>query len=38
MIDVFKLIGALGILLISIGIISKKRKTQDIYYIGGGYV
>jgi hypothetical protein len=33
---IFKTIGALGILLISIGIISKKRKTQDIFYILGG--
>jgi hypothetical protein len=32
----FKLIGALGIVLISIGILAKKRKVQDIYYILGG--
>ena len=36
MIDIFKIIGALGIILISIGIITKKRKTQDIFYILGG--
>jgi len=36
MTDIFKIIGALGILLISIGIVTKKRKTQDIYYIFGG--
>ena len=36
MIDVFKIIGALGIVLISIGIVAKKRKIQDIYYILGG--
>lgn len=36
MIDIFKLIGALGIILISIGIINKQRKIQDIYYILGG--
>jgi len=36
MINIFKLIGALGIILISIGIINKQRKTQDIYYILGG--
>ena len=34
--DIFKLIGALGVVLISIGIITKKRKVQDIYYIFGG--
>jgi len=32
----FKLIGALGIILISIGIIIKKRETEDIFYILGG--
>jgi len=36
MTDIFKIIGALGILLISVGIVTKKRKTQDIYYIFGG--
>jgi len=36
MIDIFKIIGALGIILISIGIITKKRKTQDVFYILGG--
>jgi hypothetical protein len=34
--DIFKIIGALGLILISIGIAIKKRKTQDIYYILGG--
>ena len=34
--DVFKIIGALGIILIAIGIVIKKRKTQDIFYILGG--
>ena len=33
---IFKLIGALGIILISIGIILKKRKNEDILYIAGG--
>ncbi len=32
----FKIIGALGILLIAIGIIVKKRESQDIFYICGG--
>ena len=36
MIEPFKIIGALGIILIAIGILNKKRKTQDIYYILGG--
>ncbi len=34
--DIFKIIGALGIILISIGIINKKRKVQDLFYILGG--
>ena len=34
--DTFKFIGALGIVLISIGILIKKRKTQNICYILGG--
>ncbi len=32
----FKLIGATGLILISIGIVNKNRKTQDILYIIGG--
>jgi len=37
MIDLFfKLIGAFGIIFISIGILVKKRKTEDIYYVFGG--
>ncbi|MBW2963505.1 hypothetical protein KY306_01890 [Candidatus Woesearchaeota archaeon] len=36
MVSIFKLIGALGIILIAIGIIIKKRKIQDIFYIFGG--
>ncbi len=36
MIDIFKIIGALGIILISIGILNRKRKSQDIYFILGG--
>ncbi len=37
MIDLFfKLVGAFGIILISIGILTKKRKIEDIYYIFGG--
>ncbi len=34
--SLFKIIGAVGLLLISSGIITKKRKTQDIFYILGG--
>lgn len=33
---VFKLIGILGVLLISLGIVYKKRKMQDELYIFGG--
>ncbi|MFH1849621.1 MAG: hypothetical protein ABH879_05530 [archaeon] len=36
MIAIFKIIGGLGIILISTGIITKKRKTEDIFYILGG--
>lgn len=32
----FKLIGAVGLVLISIGIITKKRLSQDVLYIVGG--
>ncbi|MFH1749567.1 MAG: hypothetical protein ABH837_01570 [bacterium] len=32
----FKIIGAIGLVLIIIGIITKNRKTQDIFYIMGG--
>ena len=31
-----KLVGALGLVLISTGIITKRRKTQDLLYILGG--
>lgn len=34
--DVFKIIGALGIILISIAILVKKRTTRNILYICGG--
>jgi len=34
--DIFKIIGAVGLLLISIGIITKKRRIQDLLYIVGG--
>jgi lipid-A-disaccharide synthase-like uncharacterized protein len=32
----FKIVGALGLILISIGIIAKPRKRQDFLYIVGG--
>lgn len=35
-IDVFIILGAIGLILISIGVITKKRKKQDIFYITGG--
>ena len=34
--SIFKIIGAVGLLLISIGIINKNRRTQDVMYIVGG--
>ena len=36
MISIFKLIGILGLALISIGIVTKKRARQDLFYIVGG--
>lgn len=34
--DIFKLIGIIGLLAISLGIILKSRRQQDILYILGG--
>ena len=34
--ELMKLIGALGLILISIGIVTKERRSQDLYYIAGG--
>lgn len=34
--DIFKIIGAGGLLLISAGILEKKRRTQNVLYIIGG--
>lgn len=34
---IFKILGAAGIVLISIGILLKNRKTKDILYIIGGF-
>lgn len=34
--NLVKIIGALGIILISVGIIKRKRKTQVLYFIAGG--
>lgn len=34
--DIFKIIGATGLLLIAIGIVIRRRRTQDILYICGG--
>ena len=36
MINLFEFIGALGLILISIGILIKKRLIQDIFYVIGG--
>ena len=36
MINLFEFIGALGLILISIGILIKKRLIQDIFYVVGG--
>ena len=34
--SIYKIIGALGLILISIGIVTKNRKNQDIFYVLGG--
>lgn len=34
--DIFRIMGALGLALISIGILTKKRERQDVFYIFGG--
>lgn len=36
MLDVFKIIGALGMLCICAGILRRRRKYQDEFYIAGG--
>jgi lipid-A-disaccharide synthase-like uncharacterized protein len=36
MINIFRTIAALGVILLSIGIISKKRVKQNLFYIFGG--
>ena len=32
----FKLIGAVGLILIALGVITKQRKSQDKHYLAGG--
>ena len=32
----FKLIGAVGLILIALGVITQQRRTQDKYYLVGG--
>jgi hypothetical protein len=34
--DIFKVIGTFGLLLITVGIITKERRRQDVFYIIGG--
>lgn len=34
--NIFKFIGAMGLILISIGVITQKRKSEDVLYIIGG--
>jgi len=34
--DLFEIAGALGLLLISVGVVLKNRKEEDILYIAGG--
>jgi len=36
MFNFFKIVGVLGIILLSIGLLKKERKVQDIYYMLGG--
>ena len=35
-INIFKLIGAIGLILISVGLLLKNRKYEDVLYIVGG--
>ncbi|MEK6963970.1 MAG: hypothetical protein AABX70_06070 [Nanoarchaeota archaeon] len=34
--ELFFLVGAVGLLLVIFGVLSKKRKVQDVYYMCGG--
>jgi hypothetical protein len=34
--DIFKIIGILGLLLISIGVITQRKNSEDLIYIFGG--
>ena len=34
--EIFKIIGALGLIFISLGVLTKRRETQDVLYILGG--
>lgn len=36
MINLFKILGAIGLLLITFGVLTKNRKKQDLLYIFGG--
>ena len=36
MIELIKIIGALGLISISAGVLIKRRKTQDLFYLAGG--
>lgn len=36
MLNPFKIVAIVGVILISVGIIKRKRRTEDIYYILGG--
>ncbi len=36
MVDIFKIIGVIGLVLIVIGVLIKKRKKEDLFYIFGG--
>lgn len=36
MINLFQIIGAIGLILMAAGVLIKKRKTQDIFYFIGG--
>jgi hypothetical protein len=33
---IFKIIGAVGLILITIGVLTKKRAKQDLFFISGG--
>jgi len=36
MLGIFEIIGAIGVVLITLGVLNQKKKIEDIYFITGG--